>query len=119
MARTALTATRLTAAGVDLDAAATAAEQTDGNSFAWAEHRILYVHNGGGTTVTLTFVTPGTVGRGGLAVADATAVVAAGERRQCGPFGLEFRQPDRSVHVDYAGGAAGVMVAALDADPSE
>lgn len=117
MARTALpAATQLTVAGVDPADVDTAAELTDGNSFMWGAHRVLYVLNGDDAALTVTFPTPLTVGRGALAVADETCVIPAGEYRLCGPFGTEHRQTDGSIHVNYAGTTpTGVMVAVLDA----
>lgn len=98
---------------LDVDAAA---ELTDGNSFPWADHRVLHILNGDDASLTVTFPTPVTVGRGLLAVADSTCVIPAGESRLCGPFGTEHIQTDGTVHVNYAGTTpTGVMVAVLDA----
>ncbi|MBG0830518.1 hypothetical protein HS041_22410 [Planomonospora sp. ID67723] len=116
MARTALSATTLTEAGIDPGDVDTAAELTDGNSFVWAAHRLLYVLNGDDAALTVTIPTPVTVGRGSLAVADTTITIPAGEYRLAGPFGQEHRQADGTVHVNYAGTTpTGVMVAVLDA----
>ncbi|MEV4837784.1 hypothetical protein AB0K05_24900 [Nonomuraea sp. NPDC049486] len=116
MARTAVTVTTLTEAGIDPADVDQAAELTDGNSFPWAPHRLLYVLNGDDSALTITVPTPATVGRGQLAIADTTIAVPAGEYRIAGPFGPEHRQADGSVHVDYAGTTpSGVMVAVLDA----
>lgn len=120
MPRSALAAsTRLTVAGIDASAVAAAADLVNGNTFPWGKHRLFYVNNAAATPVTVTFVTPGTVGRGGLAISDATATIPAGTRKLCGPFGPEFRQADGTVAVDYTGAAASVTVAALDANPAE
>lgn len=117
MARTPLPApTRLLVAGIDPTDVDTAAELTDGNSFPFADHRLLFVLNGDDAALTVTFPTPATVGREALAVADATCVIPAGEYRLCGPFGPEHIQSDGTVHVNYAGTTpTGVMVAVLDA----
>lgn len=116
MARTALTPTTLTEAGINPTAVDVAAELTDGNSFPWADHRLLYVLNGDDASLTVTLPTPVTVGRGALAIADTTITIPAGEYRIAGPFGSEHRQSDGSVHVNYAGTTpTGVMVAVLDA----
>lgn len=116
MARTALTATALTETGIDPTDVDTAAELTDGNSFAWGTHRVLFVLNGDDASLTVTVPTPVTVGRGGLAVADTTITIPAGEYRLAGPFGVEHRQADGSVWINYAGTTpTGVMVAVLDA----
>lgn len=116
MARTLLTATTLTESGIDPTAVDTAAELTDGNSFAWAEHRILYVNNGDDASLTVTFPTPGTVGRSGLAIGDQSGAVANGTYKIFGPFGREYVQADGRVYVDYTGTTpTNVTVAVLDA----
>lgn len=116
MARTAVTATRVTGAGVDLAAAAVAAETTDGNSFAWTANALLYVFNGDDASLTVTVPTPATVGRDGLAIADHTITIPASAARLIGPFGAEAIQDDGTVWVDYAGTTlTGVTVAVLDA----
>lgn len=77
---------------------------------------MLFVLNGDDASLTVTFPTPVTVGRSGLAVADETSVIPAGEYRLCGPFGTEHIQADGTVHVNYAGTTpVGVMAAVLDA----
>lgn len=119
MARTALAPIRVTTDGIDPAAVDTAANLADGNSFTWAKGRLLWVANGDDTPLTVTVVTPVTVGRAALAVADATVTVPAGGQRLCGPFGPEFRRADGSVHVDYTGADASVTVAVLDAGPAE
>lgn len=116
MARTGLAVTRLTEAGIDPGDVDAAANLADGNSFGWAANRLLYVMNGDATELTVTVVTAVTVGRSGLAVADITITVPPGEYRLAGPFGLEAVQPGTGlVHVDYAGAAAAVSAAVLDA----
>ncbi|MET7333277.1 hypothetical protein [Nonomuraea sp. NPDC005650] len=118
MARTAITAsTTLTEAGIDPTAVDGAIEATDGNSFPWKEHRLLYVLNGDDAAVTPTFLTPGTVGRQQLAVADfAGNAIAAGAYKIYGPFGPEFRQADGNVYVNWAGTTpVSVTAAVLDA----
>jgi hypothetical protein len=115
MARTAVTATRLTAAGIDPGDVDAAANLADGNSFAWTPNALLYVDNGDDSELTVTVVTPATVGRGALAIADTTITVPAGEYRLAGPFGGEHVQTDGSVHVNYSGADASVTVAVLDA----
>ncbi|TDD25051.1 hypothetical protein E1287_37605 [Actinomadura sp. KC06] len=116
MARTAVTATRLTGAGIDPGDVDVAAQTTDGNSFAWTANALLYVLNGDDAELTVTVPTPVTVGRGALAVADTTITIPAGEYRIAGPFGPEHVQTDGTVHVNYTGTTpTGVMVAVLDA----
>ncbi|MEV4245232.1 hypothetical protein AB0J63_17675 [Streptosporangium canum] len=118
MARTPITAsTTLTEAGIDPTAVDGAIEATDGNSFPWREHRLLFVLNGDDAAITPTFLTPGTVGRQALAVPDfaANAIPPAGYKIY-GPFGPEFRQADGSVYVNWAGTTpASVTAAVLDA----
>ncbi|MFI6909884.1 hypothetical protein ACIBKY_52090 [Nonomuraea sp. NPDC050394] len=117
MARTALTATKLTEAGIDPEAVDTAAELTDGNSFQWAPHRLFVVLNGDDAALTPTFVNPSVVGPSSLAVADLPGnAVAAGKWRPYGPFDASYRQPDGSVWVNYAGTTpTNVTVAVFDA----
>jgi len=116
MARTAVPPASITEAGINLDGVDVPAELTDGNSFGWAAHRLLYIRNGDDAALTVTVVTPATVGRSALAVADQTISIPAGEARLAGPFGPEFRQNDGSVHVNYAGTTpANVTIAVLDA----
>lgn len=117
MARTALTPTTIPDTGIDPTAIDTAAELTDGNSFAWAPHRLLFILNGDDAALTATVPTPVTVGRGALAVADTPiGPIPAGQYRIAGPFGTEHRQADGSVWVNYAGTTpTNITVAVLDA----
>lgn len=115
MARQPLTATELSPTGTSPGAVDSAAEITDGNSFTYKAHRFLYVLNGDDASLTVTIPTPGTIGRGALTISDTSVAIPAGEYRLI-PVGLEHRQPDGTVHVNYAGTTpTGVMVAALDA----
>lgn len=115
MARAALTPVASSEAGVDLAAVDVAANVTDGNSFTWAPHRKVWVLNGDDAAITVTFPTPATVGRSGLAVADTSGTIAAGAHKLFGPFGTEYRQADGSVWIDYAGTTpVSVTVAVLD-----
>lgn len=66
----------------------------------------LRVTNGGAAAITLTVVTPGTVGSG-LAISDHTITVPAGATRLVGPFPENhYRQNSGTtkglVHVDYS-----------------
>ncbi|HEY9473644.1 MAG TPA: hypothetical protein VIS06_07310 [Mycobacteriales bacterium] len=116
MARSTVTPTTVTEAGIDPAAVAVAANTTDGDAFAWRAHRLLYVANGDDAEITVTIATAATVGRSALAVADQSVTIAAGGAKLMGPFGPEYRQADGSVHVDYAGTTpASVTVAVLDA----
>ena len=115
MARTALTAVPSSEDGINLEAVDTAAEITDGNSFVWTATRKVWIRNGDDASLTVTFPTPGTVGRGQRAIADGGGAVPASEHRLFGPFGPEFRQADGTVHINYAGTTpSGVTVAVLD-----
>lgn len=115
MARTAITPTRLTLAGVAPSAVDVAATIVDGNSFLYRDGRILYVMNGDDSALTVTIPTPVTIGKGDLAVADSTVTIPAGEYRLIRGFGPEHRQDDGYVHVDYSGTTpTGVMVAVFD-----
>jgi len=108
MARTALTVTQVTRAGVALPAAAANA---DGHSVANDGSVILHIVNGGGAPITVTIVTPGTVD--GLAIADREVIVAASANRLIGPFPREhYNQADGTVHVNFSG-VASVTAAAL------
>ncbi|MGS2641684.1 hypothetical protein [Streptosporangium sp. G12] len=115
MARTALTPVPSSEDGIDLLAVDTVAELTDGNSFPWAAHRRVWILNGDDAALTVTFPTPGTVGRGNRAIADGSGSVPAGAHRLFGPFGPEFRQADGSVWINYTGTTpSAVTVAVLD-----
>lgn len=115
MPRTALAPVAVGAAGAVLQDVDTAAELIDGNSFAWAQGRRLYVVNGDSTALTVTLQTPGTVGTFGSPYPEATVTVDAGESWISPRLGLEFRRPsDGAVWVDYTGADALVTVAVLD-----
>lgn len=116
MARTPLTTiTRGLAAGLDPASVDVAAELTDGNSVAWSPNLALYVLNGDDASLTVTFPTPGTVGRSGLAIADVSGAVPAAGWRIFGPFGRECVQDDGTVHINYTGTTpTAVMVAPIN-----
>lgn len=117
MARTLIAPTTLTEAGIDPTAVDVAINTTDGNMFAWAPHRVLFVLNGDDASLTPTFLTPGAVGRSSLAIGDlAGNAMAAGTYKIYGPFGPEFRQTDGNVYVDWAGTTpTSITAAVLDA----
>lgn len=100
MARTTLTVNTVDADGlVDTLASANADGHSivlDRNAATWLE-----VLNGSGSSITVTIQTPKTVG--GLAVADRTITVTAGQRQK---ISLENRdlylQSDSTVYVDFS-----------------
>lgn len=102
--------------GLDLEAADAAVEFTDGNSFVWAPNRVFHILNGAAVTVTVTIPTPGTVGKAGLAIGDASGTILTTARKQFGPFGREFVQSTGLVHVDFTAATAAVMIAVVDND---
>jgi hypothetical protein len=115
MARAALTPVASSEDGIDLAAVDVAAETTDGNSFQWTRDRRVWILNGDDASITVTFPTPATVGRGARAVADGGGTIAAAGHKLFGPFGPEFRQADGSVWINYAGTTpVAVTVAVLD-----
>lgn len=100
MARGNPTAQRITLAGLNPNLTAAPA---DGDILP-AGQVALQIANGGGSPITVTVQTPGTVV--GLAVADATVSVPAAATRLIGPFPSSvFAQP-----ADASVGALGVLV---------
>jgi hypothetical protein len=99
MARTALSVQSIVRAG--LSPTYTAAN-VDGHSVAnEGKQTFIHVKNGGASPITVTIPTPGSVD--GLAVADRTVNVPAGEERMIGPFPAAFyNQADGTVHVDFS-----------------
>lgn len=98
MARTALTVNQISRAGVALGPTAA---NVDGHSLVHYDNLILYVANGGGSPITVTIQTPGTVDS--LAVADRTVTVPNGSNRFIGPFPkAHYRQSDGTVYVDFS-----------------
>ena len=104
MARATLVAQRVTLAGLNASMGAAVA---DGDIIP-AGNVMLRVTNGGGSPITVTAVTPGTVA--GLAIADATLTVPAAGTRDWGPFPTSvFAQPADAVDgpgkvlINYSG----------------
>lgn len=86
-----------------------------GDTFTPGDDVFLHVKNGGGSSVTVTVVTPNTAA-GGLAISDvAVAVPAAGER-MIGPLPRQnfSRSADGLGDITYSG-VTSVTVAVLDA----
>lgn len=78
-----------------------ASANADGNKFSNDGRMFLHVKNGGGSSITVTIQTPGTVDD--LAIADQAVVVTNGEERMIGPFPPTiYNQSDRMVYVDYS-----------------
>lgn len=111
MARTALAVQQVRRAG--LEPAYTAAN-ADGHAIANTGKEVLHVKNGGGGSINVTAVIPGTVD--GQAIGDRVVAVPAGEERIIGPFpGTIYDQPGTTdMHVDFSG-VTSVTVAALRA----
>ena len=84
MARTELTATPITAIGIDLTDAYEAAH-TDGNKFVNHGHELIALANGSGVTRTLTVQTPAQTDDG-LDIEERTVAVLAGTTALVGPF---------------------------------
>jgi hypothetical protein len=100
MARQSPATQRITLAGLN---PAMTAPNADGDILP-AGQVALRVTNGGGSPITVTAITPGTVV--GLAIADATLAVPAGATRDWGPFPASvFAQP-----ADAPVGASRVLV---------
>ena len=99
MARVTITPSQLVVGGV---AFSPVAAQTDGNAFPNTGNQLFYVNNGGGGSVVLTIQTPFTAG--GLALAEATRTLAAGEEYVFGVFPTHlFNQSNGEVWIDYDG----------------
>ena len=77
------------------------AASASGDSFVNTGREFLHVKNGSGSSVTVTIATEQTVE--GLAVADATVTIPAGEDRFIGPFATNtFNDSDRQVNFTYS-----------------
>lgn len=85
----------LTGVATNLQAVSSADEfANDGRTF-------LDVNNGSGSSLTVTFTTPGTVG--GVAIENPTVTVAAGARKRIGPFDPSvFNAADGNVDVAFS-----------------
>lgn len=113
MAYTPLTVQACVISGLEASFVAAAAA---GNSFANDGYTFLEVVNGDSSDHVVTITTPKTYG--GIALADPTVTVTAGERRHIGPFPKElFNQSDGAVLVNYDG-VTSVTVAAIRCKPS-
>ena len=71
------------------------------DEFANDGRTFLDVNNGSGSSVTVTFTTPGTVG--GVAIENPAIAVAAGARKRIGPFDPSvFNAADGNVDVAFS-----------------
>ena len=117
MARTELTLQTTTRSGVEATFAAV--DDTNGESFDnVGENVLLHVKNGSGGAVVVTITTPGSVD--GVALADRTISVPAGEERIIGPFPNNLygqadvdNDIDKAVFIDYDTGTT-ITVAAIE-----
>jgi len=108
MARTTLSIQDIVRSGLNpsYEAANADGESVDNNGRVF-----LHIKNGSGVSVTVTIQTPGTVD--GLAVADRTVVIPAGEERMPGVFPpADYNQSDGAVYVDFSA-VTTVTVAAI------
>ena len=85
----------LTGVATNLQAVSSTDEfANDGNTF-------LDVNNGSGSSINVTFTTPGTVG--GVAIENPVIAVAAGARKRIGPFDPSvFNAADGNVDVAFS-----------------
>ena len=78
-----------------------AAASGGGDEFTPGNHVFFHLKNGGGSSVTATFVTPGTAF--GQPIADVAVTVGAGTDQMIGPFPAEeFKGNDGLVAVTYS-----------------
>lgn len=101
MARTALTVNQLSLDGVRVDNAAAA--NVDGHSVpnTGSETVILYIKNGGGAPITVTFKTNHTVA--GITLDPKTATITNAQDGLFSPFPkTPFNQADGDIHIDFS-----------------
>lgn len=97
MARSALTVQTIVKTGI---VPSYAAANVDGNSFANDGNTFHHVKNGSGSSINVTYQTPGTVDD--LAVTDRVVAVAAGAEKMIGPFPPGIYNQSGEVYVDYS-----------------
>jgi hypothetical protein len=83
-----LTVNQVTPGGFRDDNALVAAAG-GGDAFLPSQDTFVRVNNGGGSSITVSFITPGTYGSTGLAIADAGGSVTNAQSRLFGPFPAE------------------------------
>lgn len=100
MARTALTPTQITRAGV---APTLSAANADGHSVSNAHSPFLHVNNGSGGSITVTILIPKTLDGQSIANSGRQVTVPAGQARLIGPFPPgTYEQADGTVHVNFS-----------------
>lgn len=98
MARTALTVQQIVRSGLN---PSYASANVDGHSLPNGGTEFVHVKNGGGSSITVTAQTPGTVD--GLAIADRTVSVPNGGERIIGPFPrATYNQGADEVFLDFS-----------------
>jgi hypothetical protein len=105
MPRTALTVTTTAKTGV-VQPAMVAVDAANGNSFVNTGREVIEINNGGGSPITVTFVT--TLTYQGYAIADQTVSVTNGTVKLCGPFdtALFNDTTDSTIGIDYSSGTS-------------
>lgn len=76
-----------------------AAASGGGDTVQVVTNLFLHIKNGDASSHTVTVVTPGTVA--GLAIADLTATIPAGEERMIGPIDQNFRASNGLASITY------------------
>lgn len=101
-------------AGLRFDNAAVAAAG-GGDAFAPSDRTLFYIANGGGSPITVTFATPGTLG--GNAIADGGGTVTNAQSRLFGPFPPElYADPTTGLVTVTYSGTTSVTVLAFRGD---
>jgi hypothetical protein len=106
-----LTVNPVTTAGFRDDNALVAAAG-GGDAFSPGADTFVRVSNGGGSPITVTFATPGTIG--GLAIADAGGTVTNAQSRLFGPFPPElYADPTTGLVTTTYSGVTTVTIGAF------
>ena len=96
MARDILTVQEIVRTG--LNPSLSAGDSANGHEFVNDGKTYVEVVNGGGSPIVVTIPTPGSID--GLAIADRTVSVPAGETRKIGPFPNTYNQSGGLVYID-------------------
>ncbi|MCK9928802.1 hypothetical protein MXD62_16730 [Frankia sp. Mgl5] len=91
----------------------TTGDDVNDHSFAWSPHRQLIVRNADASAHPVTVITPGALGKAGLAIADDTRTVAAGATVRIDTRETIYRQATGLVHVDLTDDT-GITLGVLD-----